>query len=249
MGKYAIITGSRGLLGVVTMTFGVVGGLVAIGVVVLLLVVLYVVLQGNQRRHAADASAVDSWATSNGLTYVVRDDQTWTNRWHFAPFGIGDHQHADHVVTGTYQGREVAAFDYSYEVHGAAAQGTVTPTTDRYHFAVVVVRLAQPVPWFDARKRRHHLLPEHGGTELTVGDKAFDDSYIAHSDDRSYALSALAPPVRSMLVEQGLQGIHVVDGRLFAWQDQTHNKAAVLPGRLSAVVATAAGLPAAPVGA
>lgn len=223
-------------------TFGTVGGLLLVAVAVLFLVVLYFVLQRNQGRHAADAAALGSWATDHGYTYAERDDQTWTNRWHFAPFGLGTTQHAEHVVSGSYGEQAFAAFDYRYEAEGGvSAAGTRSNMV--FHFAVIVVTLPQELPWFDARKRHAHLVPHHDGTEVTVGDKAFDGSFIVHADNQSYALSALAAPLRSMMTDQHLDGIHVVDGRLFAWQGQTHHKVATLPGRLAALTASAAGLP------
>lgn len=209
--------------------------------------ILYVALQRNQRRNAADAADLRTWATDHSLGYADRDDRTWTGRWHFAPFGIGYRQHASQVVSGTWSGWTVAAFDYTYVLHGAPAQGTVSPTTDTMHFAVVVVALPTQLPWFDARRRTFHVLPHRDADAFPVGDEDFDRSYVVHAHDRSYALSAITPAVRSIIVDQGLTGIHVVDGRLFAWEGETHNKASVLPARLAALVACAAALPAAPV--
>lgn len=225
------------------MTLGLWGGILVILVVAALFGVLYYFLKRNLRNHEADAVALSAWATDHGYTYVERDDQTWTKRWHFFPFGTGDPQHADHVVSGKYGDLEFAAFDYNFTNYGATGSGSSSATL---HFAMVVVKLAQSVPYFDARKRQHHLLPPHEANEFALGDKAFDDKYIVHADDQTYATSALVPSLLAMIVSQKLQGIHVVDGRLFAWVDQTHNKVATLPGRLAAIVEGAAALPSAP---
>lgn len=229
------------------MTIGTAGGLIIFAVIIVFFVVLYFGLRRMQAGHAADAGAINTWATEHGYAYVERDDQTWTNGRHFPPFGMGTMQHAEHVVSGSYGKLPFAAFDYRYDTQGGVT-GAGTPSHATFHFAVIVVTLPQPVPWFDARKRHAHLLPHHDGNEVTVGDKAFDDHFIVHADDQGYALSALTQPLRSMLIDQHLDGIRVTaDGQLFGWQSQTHHTVATLPPRLAALAASAAGLPLEPV--
>jgi len=223
-------------------TLGATGGIAVVLVVVLLFGVLIFFLRRNQASHAADAAALNAWATDHGYAYAERDDQTWTGRWRFLPFGTGDTQHADHVVTGRFGELDFGAFDYNFTNYGATASSSAT-----FHYAMIVVVLPTALPWFGARKRQFHALPHSpDDNEFPVGDQAFDDHYIVHADDRSYALTALTPALRALIVEQKLQGLRVVDGRLFAWVDQTHNKVATLPGRLAAVTEAATALPAAP---
>ena len=74
------------------------------------------------------------WCASSGYTFTVEDD-SWVDRWSGAPFGQGDHRRARNVLTGQWQGRAFASFDYSYQTHSSNGKGG--QNTETHYFAPV----------------------------------------------------------------------------------------------------------------
>jgi hypothetical protein len=189
-----------------------------------------------ERRLKTDNAGMHAWSNDHGYAFADVDD-SWTGRWRFAPFGIGKFQHAKNVVSGDYRGLGFAAFDYSFD-ESASAQSHV------WHYAIVVFQLPDDRPWLDVRDRKVHLKGPDAN-EFTIGDKAFDDEWRIHSDNEAYTRSVLTESTRASLGTLKPSGIHLVDGRLFVWWMNSHNDAAVLPGRVEGVSQIAAALPAA----
>jgi len=94
----------------------------------------YLKWRSEQKRR----SLLIQWATANNWTFVASDD-SWCNRWNGDPFGAGDHRRARNVLTGQWQGRAFASFDYSYQTHSSNGKGG--QNTETHYFAVSAVSL------------------------------------------------------------------------------------------------------------
>lgn len=71
-----------------------------------------------------------AFAAAQGWTYVAAD-HSLAGQWQGEPFGSGDNRRAINVVTGPFQGRQIVAFDYSYQTH-SDNNGQRTTTTHRF---------------------------------------------------------------------------------------------------------------------
>jgi hypothetical protein len=200
--------------------------------------------QKYKRRLVADTAGLGTWAADHGYTFVAVDD-SWLPKWTFAPFGIGRYQQAKNLVRGEYLEMDFAVFDYTYQTSGVVGSGGAT-APKIWHDAVVVVRPPHHPPWFDVRRRTGHPWTKKDANEFTIGDAEFDHHWWIHSDDETYARAALSEATRAKIVELELTGVHIVEGQLVAWRQDSHHTAERIPAKLDGVAQLAAGLPPVP---
>lgn len=126
---------------------------------------------------------LQSFALSSGWTYTARDD-AWCERFLGSPFGEGDNRKANNVLTGSYEGVPMVAFDYSYETSTTDSKGNRSKTTHR--FAVCSVRMPAWLPVLE-------LSPESTLTRL-AGHIGFGDVELESEDfNRYYRVTARDP--------------------------------------------------------
>src|SRR5690554_4060828 len=82
---------------------------------VLVLAVGAVAAKRQQEIHRRRVAALSAWARANGWTYLEADPRL-VNRFQGEPFGRGYGQQVNHVLSGTYRGRQVLAFQYQFIV-------------------------------------------------------------------------------------------------------------------------------------
>jgi hypothetical protein len=207
-------------------------------VVLLLLVVAAIPLaRRNKRVFNAHNDEMQSWAVSHGCSYVFEDNSQYDG-YSFYPFGQSDRQYAHRVVTGSYDERTIALYDFYFATGGGIGGGP-----NDVYFAMVVMTLPTAVPWLHVteRKNLHHHADEDA---VSTGDEAFDSVYAVFAKDQAYAKSAVSATVRSGLPAQSLSGMHIVDGRLFLWQTRHKHDVALIDDRLRFAATVAAELPA-----
>lgn len=181
------------------------------------------------------------FALGNGWTHVARDD-SWTRRFEGRPFGAGDHRRAANVLQGSFRGRPMVAFDYSYQTHSSNGNGGSTTTTHRY--AVCAVRLPCAVP-------RLELLPEgvlgRVGTALGLQDlelesEDFNRRYRVQSDAPRFASDALPPRTMQALLARPALHLRLQGADALCWETGQHSPAELL-ARLDALCALLDGIP------
>ena len=208
---------------------------VGLAVVVLVAVLAY---QADKKRRAA----LQSFALSNGWTYVARDD-SWCERFAGAPFGDGDDRRATNVLRGPYQGADMVAFDYQYDTHSTDSKGRRKTTTHRY--AVCALRLPAPLPGLE-------LSPESALTRL-AGVLGFDDVELESEDfnrkyrvkarDRKFAYDVLNPRTMAALLGRPSLHLRLLDLDAVCWENG-RLVPTELVARLSTLQLLVAGIPA-----
>jgi hypothetical protein len=206
--------------------------LLGVAVLVVLVIAAIPLYRRNKRVAKHHTDEMQSWAESHGCNYALEDDSQYDGHT-FYPFDPSEHQWAHRVITGTYAGRTIAAYDLNI------AQAS----TASIYFAMVVMQLPTTVPWLHVteRKNLHHRDVKDA---ISTGDEAFDGVYAVFGDDQEFAKSAMSPTVRAGLPAQALSGMHIVNGRLFLWHTRRQHEVALLDDRLRFAATIVAELPA-----
>jgi hypothetical protein len=149
------------------------------GGLALVLAVGFFAYQADKKRRAM----LQAYALSNGWSYLARDD-SWCERFAGSPFGEGQNRTAKNILSGSYEGAPMVAFDYSYQTSTTDSKGNRSTTTHR--FMVCALQLRAPLP-------RLELSPESALTRL-AGHFGFGDVELESEDfNRHYRVSAPDP--------------------------------------------------------
>jgi hypothetical protein len=206
----------------------------------LVLVVVFGVFayQADKKRRAM----LQSFALSNGWTYVARDD-SWCERFYDgSPFGQGQSRRASNVLTGSYEDAPMVAFDYSYETSTTDSKGNRSTTTHR--FAICSLQLRVPLP-------RLELTPESAMTRLAghlgMGDvelesEDFNRRYRVSASDPKFAYDVLNPRTMAALLARPVLHMRLMDADALCWESGRLEPADLL-GRLSTLQLVIAGIP------
>ena len=160
--------------------------------------------------------ALQTVARAHGWQLVRRDD-VWVDAFEGEPFGAGSGRRAEHVLTGTHDGRDLVAFDYSFTTHSTDADGQQQARTHRY--GVVVLRLPAPVPLVELEASR---LPRLFGRGIELESEAFGARYRVRADDARLAHDVLPPRTMQLLLERPDLSLRLLGGVALSWH----------PGRL-----------------
>lgn len=124
--------------------------LLIIGVVAIIIVVG--VLQAAAARKRREAMM--ALATRLGLRYSAERDRGIASRYEFLDkLDQGSNRYATNILSGTYEGHEVMAFDYHYETHSTDSKGR--RQTHHHWFSFFILKLPKRLP------------------ELTIGPESF----------------------------------------------------------------------------
>ncbi|MDT7572656.1 MAG: hypothetical protein QOE05_2830 [Actinomycetota bacterium] len=203
----------------------------------LVLVVGFFACQADKKRRAL----LQAYALSNGWTYVPRDD-SWCGRFDGSPFGQGDNRKATNILTGTYEGAPMVAFDYSYETSSTDSKGHRSKTTHRY--AVCALRLPAWLPGLE-------LSPESALTRLAghlgLGDvelesEDFNRQYRVHAANPKFAYDVLNPRTMAALLARPALHLRLAGVDALSWESGRLVPADLL-ARLSTLQLLVAGIP------
>ena len=204
---------------------------------VLVAVFAYFAYQADKKRRAM----LQSFALSKGWTYTPRDD-SWADRFDGTPFGEGESRRASNILSGSYEGAPMVAFDYSYETSTTDSKGNRSTTTHR--FAVCSLQLRALLP-------RLELSPETALTRLAghlgMGDvelesEDFNRMYRVSARDPKFAYDVLNP--RTMQALLARPALHMRLGGIDALSWETGRLEPVdLLARLSTLQLVIAGIP------
>ncbi len=95
-----------------------VDGLLVIAGLLVVGVVGYVNYMMAKKRREAFAA----FATQQGFSYQP-ENHALAGQWAGTPFQTGDNRRVRNVLAGAYQGRQIVAFDYSYQTHSWNGKG------------------------------------------------------------------------------------------------------------------------------
>ena len=66
--------------------------------------------------------AFAAFAAQQGFSYQPQN-HALAGQWAGTPFQTGDNRRVRNVLAGAYQGRQIVAFDYSYQTHSSNGKG------------------------------------------------------------------------------------------------------------------------------
>jgi hypothetical protein len=182
-----------------------------------------------------------SFAASQGWRWVARDD-SWAGRFQGTPFQEGDSREAANILDGTFRGRPMVAFDYSYETHSTDSKGNRTTTTHR--FAICALAMPAALPSFE-------LVPEgvlgRVGTMLGMQDielesEDFNRRFRVRCDDAKLAYDVLPPRTMEALLARPALHVRLYGVDALCWESGAHSPSELL-ARLDTLAALLDGVP------
>jgi hypothetical protein len=182
-----------------------------------------------------------SFAAGQGWRWIERDD-SWTDRFQGTPFQEGDHREVINVLDGTFRGRPMIAFDYSYQTHSTDSKGNRTTTTHR--FAICSLAMPAALPSFE-------LVPEgflgRVGTMLGMQDielesEDFNRRFRVRCDDAKLAYDVLPPRTMEALLARPALHVRLYGADALCWESGAHSPSELL-ARLDTLSALLDGVP------
>ncbi len=169
-----------------------------IGIALVALIAIGGYLSAKKRREAFQA-----YAASKGWTWTAKD-QRWVDAFDGAPFGQGHGREAENVLTGSYQNRGFAAFDYSYRTTETStdSEGHTTTHEETHSFSVAALDTG-------ARFPNLHVSPEGFFTraigkltnhDIQLESEDFNRAFTVHCEDRKFASDVLHPRLMELLL-------------------------------------------------
>jgi hypothetical protein len=184
---------------------------------------------------------LQQFAAGNGWTWTPRDD-SWVQRFPGTPFGDGDSRQAKNVMQGSFRGRAMVAFDYSYVTRSTDSQGRSQSQTHRYAFCTLGLPAWVP---------KLELLPEgvfgRLGTALGMQDielesEDFNRRYRVRCDTPKFAYDVLPPRTMEALLTRPALHLRFAGTDALCWEPGSHSPVELL-ARLDALSAVLDGIP------
>jgi hypothetical protein len=188
--------------------------LLAIAVVLFIGAVWYFQYKARQKKIAE----FTAFARQRGWTYTERD-RSLVNRFLGDPFGQGHGRNAQHALRGEHRGRQIMAFEYSYqETHGSGKD----QRTETYRFTVVALSLPAGKPTLQVSREGfgRKLLGLVGVRDLQLESEQFNEAFHIKTDNDRFAYDILHPRMMEwMLADQRAQSapFRFERGDLMTW--------------------------------
>jgi LPXTG-motif cell wall-anchored protein len=150
----------------------------------------------RSKKHQAELMR---FAVSAGWQYVPRDDRR-AAQWQRPPFDAGYNHRATNVLLGAFAGRQLAAFDYSYEERTTDGRGNSSSTT--YHFAVCALALPVELPYLEVGPESvlSRLGSVVGVHDIEIESEEFNRKFRVHASDPKFASDVLSPRLAQTLL-------------------------------------------------
>jgi hypothetical protein len=197
--------------------------IVAVAIVIAGGVVYFNYMAAKKRREAFAA-----FAAQQGLAYQP-ENHALANQWSGTPFQTGDHWRVKNVLTGPFQGRQIVAFDYSYQTHSTDSKGRRSTTTHK--FGVVVMQLPGPLPHLEVTHEGIFggaLANAFGFADLQFESEQFNRAFRVKADDPRFGHAVIHPRMMEMLLARGEIGWRIEGNSLVGWDNGAHNPAEVM---------------------
>ena len=99
----------------------------------------------------------------------------------------GENRYAYNVISGSYQGHNVAAFDYHYETHSTDSKGN--RETHHHHFSFFILALGKPLPELTIAKEGifSKIAQAVGYDDIDFESHEFSRRFVVRSKDKKFA--------------------------------------------------------------
>ncbi|GAA1554170.1 hypothetical protein GCM10009789_04510 [Kribbella sancticallisti] len=199
-------------------------------VLVLLLIVAVGVLvgyvsyvQAKKRREAFAAFAAQQGFGYGPANHALAD------QWPGSPFRTGDNRRVRNVLSGLYQGRQIVAFDYTYQTHSSNGKGGRRTTTHK--FGVVVMRLPGALPRLEVTHEGIFggaVANALGFADLQFESEQFNRAFRVEADDARFGHAVIHPQMMEMLLGRGEIGWRIEGDSLIGWDPGAHTPVEVM---------------------
>jgi hypothetical protein len=164
-----------------------------------------------------------AFAASQGWTYVAADHRL-AGQWNGEPFGYGDNRRAINVMTGPFQGRNIIAFDYSYQTHTHGRGGRRTTTTHRY--GVVAMEMPGALPYLQIEHEGIFggvVANALGFEDIQFESEQFNRTFRVKAADERYGHAVVHPQMMEMLLARGEIGWRIDGNTVIGWCRGSHD--------------------------
>lgn len=184
---------------------------VVIGIVALIVVMaVFGHLQSKKRREEMAA-----WAAQHGLGFSeARDYFIESRHADFAELRRGDGgRYAYNVISGTFRGRPLLAFDYHYETHSTDSKGH--RSTHHHHFTAAILECEVPLKPLTIRPEGlfDKLGSLFGFEDINFESAEFSRKYKVTSPDRKWAYDVLHARAIEFLLGRPLLSLQLGAGQ------------------------------------
>lgn len=172
--------------------------LVLFGLILVVIIVLGVIQYFVRRRKIAHLIAV---AAQRGWHYTPKD-RALVDRFDGAPFGSGYGRRARHVLEGTYRGRNILAFEYTYKESSGTGDDSREST---YYFTVAALATPAVRPKLQVTREGmgRKLLGLVGIRDLQLESEEFNKTFHIRTDNDKFAYDILHPRMMEWMLADG----------------------------------------------
>ena len=139
------------------------------------------------------------------------------SRWRGSPFGTGDNRKVADVVAGTFQGRRLISFAYSYETSSTDSDGRRSTTTHTFH--VVTLELPAFLPDLEVTPESigSRLASAFGRTDLDVESDEFNKRFAVRATDLAVGHAILHPRLVERLLREDRVAWRIEGTTVLTW--------------------------------
>lgn len=172
--------------------------LVLIAFVAVVVASLVLGYRAKQKRLAAFLVA----ATQLGLTYAA-EDPFGTLGLPFQLFRRGDGRGVENVLSGTWQGTEVRAFDYWYYEETTDSKGGTSRSYSRFDCVILALDASCSALTIDPENLFTRLADHLAMHDIQFESGAFNDAFNVKSGDRKFANDLIDARMQGWLLAHG----------------------------------------------
>ena len=155
-------------------------------------------LSAKKRREELSALAAQ-----RGWSYTPRDD-SWTERFDGAPFGLGHDRRASNILQGSYDGRGFVAFDFVYHTtETTSGPNNTTSTHEQSHdYSIIAISTGAVFPHL--RVSPEGMVKRFFGrltnSDIELESEEFNRAFTVTCEDRKIATDVLHPQMMEYLL-------------------------------------------------
>lgn len=199
------------------------------GLLILLAVGGVAVAVLQQRRARARAREVAAWARVRGLSYRPGPDRQLARRFlEFDALSGGDQPVATNICQGTLAGREVWAFDLSWQVRDRGDDRRLTAVLVKADHPLIPLRIRQET----ALERLGESFG-NAGDDIDFESAAFNDRFHVWSADRKFARDVIQPRTMECLLAKASWPIELAGWHCLVWAGDRAVSGRAVSGRLA----------------
>ena len=178
-----------------------------------------------------------------GLSYRADDDRSMADQFGFLnALARGSNRYAFNILSGTYQGHDVLAFDYHYETHSTDSKGR--RQTHHHFFSFFVLTLPQSFPELCIAREGlfSKIAQAFGYDDIDLESAEFSRAFCVRSKDKKFAYDVCHAQMMEYLLANRDLTIEI-EGRALALAFGTRLSAGQIESNLGRLIEIRSRLP------